>query len=99
MPSAPNGGTMMLQLTQKLGSGEMSVHDVPSPVCEPGMVVVRNHYSLISAGTEASSVRAARSSLLEKARQRPAQLRQVLDSVKRQGVAATYRAVTKKLEA
>ena len=89
----------MLQLTQKLGSGEMSVHDVPVPPCEPGMLVVRNHYSLISAGTEASSVRAARSNLFEKARQRPAQVRQVFDAVKRQGLAATYRAVTKRLDA
>ena len=88
----------MLGLTQKLGSGEMAVHHVPLPACEPGMLVVRNHYSLISAGTEASSVRAARSSLFEKARQRPAHVRQVLDSVKRQGIAATYRAVRKKLD-
>jgi len=89
----------MLQLTQKLGSGEMRVLEVPSPTCEPGMVVVRNHFSLISAGTEGSSVRAARSSLIQKARQRPAQLRQVIESVKRQGLTATYRAVQKKLDA
>lgn len=89
----------MLQLTQKLGSGEMLVQDVPAPMRDNGMVVVRNHYSLISAGTEASSVRAARSSLIAKARQRPAQLRQVIESVKRQGLLATYRAVHKKLDA
>ena len=89
----------MFQLTQKLGSGEMRVQEVPSPTCEPGMVVVRNHFSLISAGTEGSSVRAARSSLIQKARQRPAQLRQVIESVKRQGLTATYRAVEKKLDA
>ena len=88
----------MLQLTQMLGSGEMSVHDVPLPVCEPGMLVVRNYYSLISVGTEAASVRAARSNLFEKARQRPVLVRQVLESVRRQGVTATYRAVTKKLD-
>ncbi len=89
----------MLQLTQQLGSGEMRVQEVPAPMCEPGMVVVKNHYSLISAGTEASSVRAARSNLIQKAKQRPAQLRQVIESVKRQGLKATYRAVQKKLDA
>ena len=89
----------MLQLTQKLGSGEMQVQDVPAPMRDNGMVVVKNHYSLISAGTEASSVRAARSNLIEKAKQRPAQLRQVIESVKRQGLTATYRAVQKKLDA
>jgi len=89
----------MLQLTQKLGSGEMQVQDVPPPMRDNGMVVVKNHYSLISAGTEASSVRAARSNLIEKAKQRPAQLRQVIESVRRQGLMATYRAVQKKLDA
>lgn len=89
----------MLQLTQKLGSGEMQVQDVPPPMRDNGMVVVKNHYSLISAGTEASSVRAARSNLIEKAKQRPTQLRQVIESAKRQGLMATYRAVQKKLDA
>jgi hypothetical protein len=37
----------------------------------PGTVLVRNHYSLISAGTEGSTVKAARSSLLEKPRRGP----------------------------
>lgn len=89
----------MHQLTQKLRNGEMGILDVPVPLCGSGMVLVQNHYSVISAGTEGSTVRAARSSFLDKARQRPEQVRQVLDLLVRQGPIQTYRAVTKKLDA
>lgn len=60
---------------------------------------MRNHYSLISAGTEGTTVKTARKSLLGKAKERPQQVQQVLDVLKIQGPVQTYRAVTKKLDA
>jgi len=89
----------MKQLTQKLKDGQMQVLEVPPPVLGPGMVLVRNHYSLISAGTEGSTVSAARKSLIGKAKERPQQVKQVLDILKQQGPVQTYRAVMKKLDA
>ena len=89
----------MNQLTQKLGSGEMIIQELPIPQLTNGMILVKNHYSLISAGTEGSTVRAARKNLLGKAKERPQQLKQVLDTLKNQGVQQTYRAVMKKLDA
>lgn len=89
----------MLQLTQKLKNGQMSVLEVPVPALAPGHVLVRNHYSLISAGTEGSTVKTARSGYLAKAKERPQQVRQVLDTLGSQGVVQTYRAVMKKLDA
>ena len=46
----------MQQLTQKLGSGDMIIQEVPYPQLGKGMVIVKNHYSIISAGTEGSTV-------------------------------------------
>lgn len=89
----------MEQLTQKLKSGEMTIQELPMPVVGPGMVLVRNHFSLISAGTEGSTVKAARKSLIGKAKERPQQVKQVLDVLKKQGPVQTYRAVMKKLDA
>ena len=89
----------MQQLTQKLGSGDMLIQEVPFPQVGKGMIIVKNHYSLISAGTEGSTVQAARKSLLGKAKERPQQVKQVLDVLKKQGPVQTYRAVTKKLDA
>jgi predicted dehydrogenase/threonine dehydrogenase-like Zn-dependent dehydrogenase len=89
----------MQQLTQKLGSGDMIIQEVPYPQLGKGMVIVKNHYSIISAGTEGSTVLAARKSLLGKAKERPQQVKQVIDTLKKQGPLQTYRAVTKKLDA
>lgn len=89
----------MEQLTQKLGSGEMVIQELPVPQLSAGMVLVKNHFSLISAGTEGSTVKAARKSLIGKAKERPQQVKQVLDTLKKQGIVQTYRAVMKKLDA
>jgi hypothetical protein len=77
----------------------MCVHEVPLPALGGGRVLVQNLYSLVSAGTEGSTVKAARSSLIEKAKQRPQQVQQVLEVVKSQGPVQAWRAVMKKLDA
>ena len=89
----------MQQLTQKLGSGDMVIQEIPYPQLGKGMIMVKNHYSIISAGTEGSTVQAARKSLLGKAKERPQQVKQVIDTLKKQGPIQTYRAVMKKLDA
>ena len=89
----------MEQVTQQLKSGEILIQDLPWPVVGPGSVLVRNHYSLISAGTEGATAKTARKSLIGKAKERPQQVKQVLDVLKKQGPVQTYRAVMKKLDA
>lgn len=59
---------------------------------------MRNHYSLISVGTEGSTVKAARKSLVGKAKERPQQVRQAIDVLKKQGPVQTYRVVMRKLD-
>lgn len=88
----------MKQLAQKLKNGQIQVIEVPLPVLGQGKVLVRNHYSLISSGTESSTVTAARKSLMGKAKERPQQVKQVIDVLKQQGPVQTYRAVVKKLD-
>ena len=88
----------MKQLLQKLLDGKMSVLDVATPALGKGMLLVKNHYSLISAGTEGGTVSTARKSLIGKAKERPQQVKQVVDSLKQQGPAQTYKAVMKKLD-
>jgi len=89
----------MKQLTQKLKSGKMQILEVPIPDLKPGMVLVRNYYSVISAGTEGSKVKAARKGYLGKAREKPQQVKQAIDILKSQGPVQTYRTVMKKLDA
>ncbi len=88
----------MKQLTQKLKDGTMDVLDVAVPNISNGMVLIQNHYSLISAGTEGGTASTARKGLIGKAKERPQQVKQVLDTLKQQGPVQTYRAVMKKLD-
>src|SRR5438105_1467789 len=88
----------MKQVIQDFSSGALFVDDVPQPSIGPGFVLVRNHYSLISAGTERSTVSAGKASLLGKARQRPDLVKQVLQSLKKDGLREILKRVRTKLE-
>lgn len=88
----------MKQVIQNFKTGELSVAEVPAPALSRGFVLVRNQFSLISAGTERSTVSTAQASLLGKARQRPDLVKQVLDSFRKDGFAETLKRVRTKLE-
>lgn len=89
----------MQQLTQNLKSGKMELTEVPFPAIEKGKIIVRNHYSLISSGTESYKVETARKSLIGKAKEKPEQVKQVLDTLKKEGFVNTYNKVMNKLDA
>jgi len=88
----------MKQLAQKLKDGKMEVIEAPVPVAAKGMLLVRNAYSVISAGTEGSTVSAARKSLIGKAKERPQQAKQMIDLFMQAGPVQAYRAAMKKLD-
>jgi polar amino acid transport system substrate-binding protein len=88
----------VLQVIQYQKNGDLFIDELPAPQLKPGGLLVRNAYSLISSGTERTSVQTAQASLLSKARYRPDLLRQVLDNAKREGVLATYRKVQNRLD-
>jgi predicted dehydrogenase/threonine dehydrogenase-like Zn-dependent dehydrogenase len=88
----------MKQIAQNYKSGELSVLDVPTPVCRPGGVLVQSLFSLISTGTEMMKLAEAKMSMVGKARARPDQVRKVLDTVSQQGAVATYKKVMNRLD-
>ena len=88
----------MKQVVQNYKSGELALLDVPEPACKPGGVLVRTRYSLISTGTELMKVSEASKSLIGKAKARPDQVAKVMQSVATNGLTATYRKVTSKLD-
>ncbi len=88
----------MKQVIQNFKTGELYVDEVPKPVLSEGMVLVETKFSLISAGTERSTVKVAQSNLLNKARQRPDLVAQVIQNIKKEGLAATFNKVKTKLD-
>jgi len=87
----------MKQVIQNFKSGKLYVDEVPMPALTKGMVLVENKFSLISPGTEKSTVKVAQSNLLSKAKQRPDLVRQVLQNVRKEGLKATFDKVKTKL--
>ena len=89
----------MKQVLQNFRSGDLKVDEVPETVVKEGGILVHNHSSLVSAGTEKMVIDLAQKSLLGKARQRPDLVRQVIAKVRRDGFLSTMRAVEARLDA
>ena len=88
----------MEQLVQSLKDGAMQLLQVPFPALQPGCILVRNHFSVISAGTEGKSVKDARLGYVAKARARKEEVGKVMKSVQNFGLIPTYKMVMNKLE-
>lgn len=84
-------------VAQDLSSGATSLIDAPAPVAPPQGIVVRSVASLVSAGTERMLVDFGQANLLQKARQQPDRVRDVVDKARTEGLAQTVDAVRSKL--
>ncbi len=89
----------MKQLTQLLKNGKMEIIEAPFPVLNSGHILVRNHHSIISAGTEGKTVSDARKGYLAKAKSRKKEVKKVINMIKQSGLSSTYNLVMNKLEA
>jgi len=88
----------MKQVTQNLRSGTLSIAQVPPPAIGPHGVLVANHFSLISAGTERSTVRVGQKGLAGKALERPDLTKRVFNQIQKNGVIPTIKTVLNRLE-
>src|SRR4030066_307476 len=88
----------MKQLLQNIHNGATEVVEVPIPLVQPGMALVRTSASLVSAGTERMLVEFAEKSLVGKARSRPDLVRQLIDKAQREGLLTTIDAAFNRLD-
>ncbi|HVP79578.1 MAG TPA: bi-domain-containing oxidoreductase [Thermodesulfobacteriota bacterium] len=88
----------MHQVIQNLRNGKLSVKEIPDPVVKPGHVLIANAFSVVSAGTERAAMELAKKSLLGKAKDRPDQVRRVLEKLKNEGILNTISQVREKLD-
>ncbi len=87
----------MKKLLQSLNSGEIYHSQIPVPSNSNGEYLIRTTRSLISTGTEKMLLEFGKSNLVEKALQQPEKVKQTLNKIKTDGIAATFEAVTSKL--
>ena len=72
--------------------------EIPAPSNRPGNLLIKTSASVVSAGTERMLVNFGKASYIDKARQQPDKVKQVLNKVKTDGLMPTIEAVTSKLE-
>ena len=87
----------MRQIIQDMKSGQTILEEVPVPQVKSGSVLIKTSCSLVSLGTERMLVEFGKASLIDKARQQPDKVKQVLDKIKTDGVQPTIEAVFNKL--
>lgn len=88
----------MRQVVTSLQNGETVVEEVPAPITRAGTVTVCSYISLISSGTERMLIGFGRAGWVDKARQQPDKVREVIAKARTDGVVATVEAVRSKLD-
>lgn len=88
----------MRQILQSLKDGETLLCEVPCPQVSRGGLLIRTRTTLISAGTERMLVEFGKAGWIDKARQQPDKVRQVVNKVRTDGLMPTIDAVRAKLD-
>ena len=79
----------MKQIIQNYKTGKVTLENVPVPQCGRKSILVRNCHSLISIGTEKSTIELGKKSLLGKARARPDLVKRAIEKAKNEGLLKT----------
>ena len=88
----------MKQILQNLKTGVTEIIEVPCPALGHGQILIRSSRTLVSAGTERIMLDFGKAGWIEKARQQPEKVRQVLDKLRTDGVIPTVEADFNKLD-
>ena len=88
----------MNQLLLCLSDSEPQISAVPAALPPPGSLLIGTHCSLVSAGTERMLVDFGKASWIDKARQQPDKVQQVLEKARTDGLFTTLNAVQSKLD-
>ncbi|MDP3974684.1 MAG: bi-domain-containing oxidoreductase [Candidatus Jorgensenbacteria bacterium] len=87
----------MKQVFQNPKTGETVLEEVTPPPVRAGGVLVKNSFSVISAGTERSIMELSKKSILEKAKERPDYVQKFFMLMKTKGIGAAWRVAQSKL--
>lgn len=88
----------MKQVIQDFKDGKIKVIDAPIPKPEKGTIIVKNVSSLISVGTEKSTVSVGKKNIIGKAKARPDLVKKVIETMKKEGVFSTLKKVQSKMD-
>ena len=87
----------MKQIIQDLKNGNTILEEVPAPDLKTGHLLIETTRSLVSLGTERMLVEFGKSNLIQKAKQQPDKVKEVINKIKTDGLKPTINAVLNKL--
>ena len=87
----------MKQLIHSFSTGLTEIIEVPVPKVQENSLLIKSRMSLLSSGTEKMLVDFGKANYLEKARQQPDKLKEVIDKSLTDGILSTAEAVKSKL--
>jgi predicted dehydrogenase/threonine dehydrogenase-like Zn-dependent dehydrogenase len=88
----------MKQILQNISNGETLLAEVPAPGVRAGSCLIHTTRTLVSLGTEKMLVDFGKAGWIDKARQQPDKVKQVIQKVKTDGLMPTIDAVKAKLD-
>ena len=88
----------MKQILQDFRSGNTSIEECPAPLVKNNSIKILTRTSLISAGTERMLINFSKGSYIEKAKQQPEKVKQVIDKISTDGLLTTYESIKSKLD-
>jgi len=81
-----------------LKKGQISLEEVPTPICSENNVLIQNYYSLISAGTENTTINFSKANIIKKTLNYPDKIAKGFQILKRKGVTETFKLTKNFLE-
>lgn len=88
----------MKQIFQSLKTGEVTIEELPMPHCGHGQILIQSVCSLVSLGTERMLIEFGKANWLDKAKQQPDKVAQVISKIRTDGLLPTVQAVMSKLD-
>ena len=91
-------GVLLKQILQSLKSGNTELAECPVPSVARGSLLIQTTHTLVSAGTERMLLEFGKASWIDKARQQPDKVQQVIEKARTDGLLTTINAVRSKLD-
>src|SRR5262249_6765485 len=88
----------MKQVLANFRDGKVDLSNLPAPGTATGRVLINTRCSLLSSGTERMLLGFGRAGWIDKARQQPDKVRQVLEKIRTDGLLSTLDSVRAKLD-
>lgn len=88
----------MKQILQNLKNGEVKLEELPVPRAQSGTLLIKTTNTLVSLGTEKMLLQFGKAGWINKARQQPEKVKQVLNKIKTDGLVSTVNTVMNKLD-